>query len=290
MNDFSFLGFGCGLRHPHHDTFVHNPPATVSWLEVIAEGYLDWTDGRKLRSVGFLENIRKNYPIALHGVSLSLGSVDPLDFEHLAKIKALLHRVDAAWFSDHLCWTGVDNQNLHDLFPLPYTEEAIRLVSDKILRTQDFLGRRILIENVSSYVTFDSSSMTEWEFLQAVLQRADCGILLDINNIYVSSRNHGFDPLDYLRAIPKDRIGQIHLAGHRDRGNYVVDTHDEAVCDAVWDLYRWTTDELGTFTTMIEWDDQIPVWEVLEKEVLKARSIGETTPQNDHTARNPARL
>ncbi len=290
MNDFPHLGFGCGLRYPHHDTFLQTPPATVGWLEVIAEGFLDWSDGRKLRSVEFLEEIRKNYPVALHGVSLNLGSTDPLDRQHLRKVKDLLQRVDAAWFSDHLCWTGVDNQNLHDLFPLPYTEEAIQVVSDNISRTQDFLGRRILIENVSSYITFASSTMPEWEFLAQVLQRADCGILLDINNIYVSSRNHGFNPHDFLRAIPRERIGQIHLAGHSDHGDYIVDTHDAAVCDAVWDLYRWATDELGSFTTMIEWDDKIPAWEVLEKEVLKARTIGEKTPNHDDTARNTARL
>jgi uncharacterized protein len=290
MNDFPHLGFGCGLRHPHHDLFLQNPPATVGWLEVIAEGFLDWTDGRKLSSVEFLEKIRKNYPIALHGVSLSLGSTDPLDKDHLRKVKTLLERVDAAWFSDHLCWTGVDNQNLHDLFPLPYTDEAVQVVSDNICRTQDFLGRRILVENVSSYVTFTSSEMTEWEFLVEVLKRSDCGVLLDINNIYVSSRNHGFDPMDYLRAIPRERIGQIHLAGHNDHGTHLVDTHNRQVCDDVWQLYRWVCDELGSFTTMIEWDDQIPKWETLEKEVLKARTIGDKEIQNDYSARHPAIL
>lgn len=275
MNDFPFLGFGCGLRTPHTPLFIDGAPATVDWVEVIAEGYLDWTDGRKLRALHELEQVRKNLPVVLHGVSLSVGSADPLNVAHVRSVKTLLDRIEAAWYSDHLCWTGVDGNNLHDLFPLPYTEEAIELVSNRILQTQDILKRRMLIENVSSYITYESSCMPEWEFLAEILHRADCGILLDINNIYVSSRNHGFNPLDYLRAIPADRIGQIHLAGHRDRGTHLIDTHDEPVCDAVWDLYRTACEELGSFSTMIERDDRIPEWEELENEVQKARQIGQ---------------
>lgn len=189
MNDFPFLGFGCGLRTPHTPLFIDGAPATVDWVEVIAEGYLDWTDGRKLRALHELEQVRKNLPVVLHGVSLSVGSADPLNVAHVRSVKTLLDRIEAAWYSDHLCWTGVDGNNLHDLFPLPYTEEAIELVSNRILQTQDILKRRMLIENVSSYITYESSCMPEWEFLAEILHRADCGILLDINNIYVSSRD-----------------------------------------------------------------------------------------------------
>jgi len=283
---FPNLGFGCGLRHEHHETLLKEPPATIDWVEAIAENFADWTDGRKLSGMEDLEKIRSHYPVVVHGVSLSIGSVDPLDLNHLRRVKTLLERVDAAWFSDHLCWTGVDGKNLHDLLPLPYTEEAVVRVSEKIQRVQDFLGRRILIENVSSYLSFSHSEMSEWDFINEILRRSDCGILLDVNNIYVSSVNHGFDPLQYLKAIPPQRIGQIHLAGHTNNGDHLIDTHDEPVCDAVWDLYRWVTSELGTFSTMVEWDDQIPPWSGLETEVAKARQIGEQDAGGHRVARD----
>ncbi len=274
VKDFSNLGYGCGLRPAHTSHLISQKPTSIDWLEALAENYLDWSDGRQVSALENLENLRNHYPIALHGVSLSLGSTDPLDREHLKRLAKLIHRIEPAWFSDHLCWTGVDGKNLHDLFPLPYTEEAIRHVVENICRTQDFLGQRILIENVSSYVTFASSQMPEWEFLCEIARRSDCGLLLDINNVYVSSRNHGFNPKDYLDAIPIDRIGQIHLAGHRDKGDHLIDTHDAPVCEAVWELYRDFTAAKGPFTTMIEWDDAIPPWERMEEEVRRARTIG----------------
>lgn len=289
-SDFPNLGFGCGLRTDHYSTFLESPPSAIDWIEVVAESYLDWSDGRRLRALDTLLKIRQNFPVVLHGVSLSLGSTDPLDMEHLKRVKELFHRVDASWFSDHLCWTGVDGQNMHDLLPLPYTEEAIQIVSDNISRTQDFLGRRILIENVSSYLSYQSSQMPEWEFIRAILQRSGCGLLLDINNIYVSHRNHGFDALAYLNAIPRSAVGQIHLAGHTDQGTYVVDTHDEPVCDAVWDLYQDWTAANGPVTTMIEWDDKIPPWPRLEAEVQKARLIADTRKPFANTDANPARV
>lgn len=290
MNDFPHLGFGCGLRIEHHPVFLEHPPLTVGWLEVIAENFLEWKNGLKPRSPAILEKLRPNYPIAVHGVSLSIGSTDPLDLSHLKRVKDLLSRIDAAWYSDHLCWTGVDGEHLHDLFPLPYTEEALGVVTEKIQRVQDALGRRMLIENVSSYVTYADSAMTEWDFLREVVERADCGVLLDINNVFVSGINHGFDPKEYLRAIPFDRVGQIHLAGHTDHGTHRVDTHDEKVCDEVWELFRWYTTEFGSRTTMIEWDDNIPQWPVLEEEVLKARTIGENGRPDGDARRNPARV
>lgn len=289
-NDFPHLGFGCGLRIEHQPVFLENPPLTVGWLEVIAENYMEWKSGLKPRSVSILEKLRPDYPIAVHGVSLSLGSADPIDLDHLRRVKDLLHRIDAAWYSDHLCWTGVDGEHLHDLFPLPYTEEAMVTVVEKIQRVQDALGRRMLIENVSSYVTYTDSQMTEWDFLREVARRADCGVLLDINNVFVSGCNHGFDPKEYLRAIPFERVGQIHLAGHSNLGTHRIDTHDEKVCDDVWDLFRWYTETFGSRTTMIEWDGKIPEWPVLEEEVLKARAIGEMRREDGDARRNPARI
>ncbi|MBY0370765.1 DUF692 domain-containing protein [bacterium] len=273
MLDFPALGFGCGLRVPHYEKFLTSPSTSVDFIEVIAETFIDWTDGTRLCSREILEKVRENYPVAVHGVSLSLGS--QINLEHLKRVKSLLDEIQASWFSDHLCWTGTQGQSQHDLFPLPYNEEAIRAVVENILRVQDFLKRPILIENLSSYVSFESSEMQEWEFLSEIARRSDCGLLLDINNIYVSSRNHHFNPQVYLDSIPFERVGQIHLAGHDDRGDIVADSHSAPVCDAVWDLYAQYARRHGVKSTLIEWDDLIPPWERLEAEVLKAKSVAE---------------
>ncbi|HTN92025.1 MAG TPA: DUF692 domain-containing protein, partial [Sorangium sp.] len=210
-----------------------------------------------------------------HGVSLSIGSTDPLDFDYLRRLKALLGKVRSPWVSDHLCWTGAHGVNLHDLLPLPYTEEAVRHVAARARAVQDFLEVRLALENVSSYLTFTASRMSEWEFLSAVAEEADCGILLDVNNVYVSSYNHGFDPGAYVDGVPHHRIVQFHLAGHTHHGRYILDTHSDHVTDAVWALYRRAVEHTGDVSTLIEWDDDIPAFEVLAAEAEKARAIRE---------------
>jgi len=270
---FPNLGFGVGLRHCHFDVFLKREHGSIAWVEALTENYISWEDEKYRRPYTTLMKIRENLPVVLHGVSLSIGSADPLDRGYLKRLKDLASRVQPQWISDHLCWTSIDGENLHDLMPLPYTEEAIDHVVQKVSKVQDFLGRRILLENVSSYAEFEESEMTEWEFLSQVVEKADCGLLLDINNIYVSSYNHGFDPYRYLKGIPSDRVGQIHLAGHTNNGNHLIDTHDAEVCDEVWDLYRWATENLNPVSTMVEWDDHIPEFKKLEAEVLKAKEI-----------------
>jgi len=266
----SFLGFGLGLRTQHYQHILQHHPA-VDWFEAMTEDYLV-PGGRALH---YLDQVRANYPVVLHGVSLSVGSNDPIDFEYLAKVKKLIERVQPAWTSDHLCWTGVDGVNIHDLLPLPYTEEALKHVAERVKRVQDFLGRQILLENVSSYITYKDSQITEWEFLAAIAEQADCLILLDVNNIYVSSFNHGFDPLDYLNGIPVNRVRQFHLAGHENCGDYIIDTHDHAIIDPVWNLYSEAVRRFGKVSTMIERDDNIPEFPELFAELQQAKQIAE---------------
>jgi uncharacterized protein (UPF0276 family) len=263
-----YLGFGLGLRTDHYDAILNDAPP-VDWFEVITENYLV-PGGKPLH---YLDRVRARYPLVMHGVSLSIGGTDPLDREYLAQVKALAARIEPAWISDHLCWTGQNGANMHDLLPLPYTEEAIAHVAGRVAQVQDILGRQILLENVSSYVTYKESTLSEWEFFSAVAKRADCLMLLDVNNIYVSSFNHEFDPLDYLNAIPPGRVQQIHIAGHRNYGDYIVDTHDEPVIDPVWDLYREALRRLGPVSTMIERDDNIPPLAKLLAELDRARRI-----------------
>jgi uncharacterized protein len=261
-------GFGLGLRAPHYEAILNEPHA-IDWLEVITENYLG-CGGKPLH---YLERVRRQYPLVMHGVSLSIGSTDPIDVGYLASVRALAERIEPHWISDHLCWTGVDGRNLHDLLPLPYTEEALKTVVARVGQVQNALGRQILLENVSSYLTFHASEMSEWEFLREVAERADCHILLDINNIYVSSVNHGFDPLTYLNAIPKARVRQFHLAGHSDLGGHLIDTHDHPIVEPVWSLYREAVELFGAVPTMIERDDNIPELGELVAELAVAREL-----------------
>lgn len=268
MPPFPSLGFGLGLRVEHYDSILADRPA-VDWFEALTENYL--VPGGK--PLNYLTRIREHYPLVMHGVSLSIGSTHPLDREYLAQVKRLAARIQPAWISDHLCWTGVAGKNVHDLLPLPYTEEALSHIVERVRTVQDYLGRRILLENVSSYVTFRDSRLTEWEFLRAVAERADCLILLDVNNIYVSSINHEFDPHEYLNAIPVDRVQQIHLAGHENHGDYLIDTHDHPVPDPVWSLYSDALRRFGNVSTMIERDANIPPLAELCLELEQARSV-----------------
>ncbi len=263
-----FLGFGLGLRTDYYETILNDKPA-IDWFEIITENFL--VDGGK--PLFYLDKIREHYPMVMHGVSLSIGSCDPLDWDYLKKVKQLAERIQPKWISDHLCWTGIQHKNTHDLLPLPYTEETIQHVSERVQQVQEFLGRRILLENVSSYITYQQSVMNEWDFINEISQRADCHILLDINNIYVSAINHEFNPLDYLHAIPGERVYQIHLAGHSDMGDYIIDTHDHAIVDNVWDLYKIAIKKYGQVSTLIERDDNMPPISTLLDELNHARKI-----------------
>src|SRR5882672_556420 len=261
------LGHGVGLRTKH---FPHlwEGTARVDWFEAISENFMI----RGGRPLAALEKAREIAPLVLHGVSLSLGSTDPLNIAYLDDLHTLIGRFEPAWVSDHLCWGSVGGHYAHDLLPLPYTEEALEHVVERVETVQDRLGRQILIENVSSYLTFTHSAMPEWEFLAAVAERADCGILLDVNNVYVSAVNHGFDAERYVLAMPTDRVGQIHLAGHSDKGTHLLDTHDGHVAPAVWDLYRLAVRLCGRVSTLIEWDSAVPEWDVLCAEAELART------------------
>lgn len=263
-----FLGFGLGLRTAHYEEILASS-AEVDWFEVISENYMI-PGGKPLH---YLDRIRARYPCVMHGVSLSIGSMDPLDRDYLMQLKALVRRIEPEWISDHLCWAGVVGKNSHDLLPLPYSEESLAHVAAKVRQLQDFLGRRILLENVSSYVSFNESSLTEWEFLTALTREADCLLLLDINNIYVSAFNHLFDPEDFLRGVPAERVQQIHLAGHSHCGTHIIDTHDADVIDPVWELYGKAIGRLGPVSTMIERDDHIPPLSELVTELGTARRI-----------------
>lgn len=267
-------GFGLGLRPRHYEAILRTRPR-VDWFEALSENYMV-PGGRPLH---YLDRIRERYPVVLHGVSLSIGGTDPLDRGYLAQLKALAARVQPAWISDHLCWTGIDGRNLHDLMPLPYTDEALRHVARRVHAVQDALGCRILLENVSSYVAYRSSAMTEWQFLAALAREADCDILLDVNNIYVSAFNHGFDALAFLDGIPAARVRQIHLAGHDHCGDLIIDTHDSRVIGPVWDLYAEAVSRFGPVPTMIERDDKIPPLGALVRELDHARRVAVASEQ-----------
>lgn len=262
---FPNLGRGVGLRREHYRHVIENKPA-VDWFEVITENFM--VPGGNPRRV--LEAVRRDYPIVVHGVSLSIGSTEPLDVRYLDQLAALVSDVEPVWVSDHLSWGTAHGISLHDLLPIPYTEASLVHVTGRVQAVQERLGRRILLENPSSYLSFKGSEMTEYEFLAELARRADCGILLDVNNVFVSAYNHGFDPRAFLAALPCDRIGQIHLAGHAIEGCLRIDTHDSNVCLEVWQLYAQAIAQLGLRSTMIEWDAQIPEFSELERELDRA--------------------
>jgi uncharacterized protein len=265
-------GVGLGLRSVHYGHILEHKPK-VPFFEIISENYMGTAAGSGGRPGRMLDQVRRDYPIVMHGVSMSIGSVDPLDMAYLKKLKALADRVQPLWVSDHFCWTGAHGENLHDLLPLPYTMETVRHVAERVKRVQDILGRRLLLENLSSYVSFRHSEMTEWECLREVAERADCLFLLDINNIHVSAVNHKFDGRDYLNGIPVERVRQMHLAGYSDMGTHILDTHDHPVSDPVWDLFEAAVERFGAVPAMIEWDDNIPPFERLHAEARKAEKI-----------------
>lgn len=269
MNRFSLpdLGIGLGLRTPHYAHIVAHQPA-VDWFEILSENYMH-TEGRPLH---YLDWVAERYPVALHGVSLSIGSTDPLDRVYLEELRALRDRTRARWVSDHLCWTGVAGKNSHDLLPLPYTEESLRHVIARVKQVQDFLEAPLALENPSSYLEHTSSSLTEWAFLGELAREADCAILLDVNNIYVSAYNHGFSAATYLAAIPWDRVVQIHVSGHTNHGTHIVDTHIGPVIDPVWELLREARSRCDA-SVLLEWDAEIPDFETTHAEALKARAF-----------------
>lgn len=285
---FPDLGVGVGLRAPFIKNFRQRVPQRVQWVEVISENYVPWPSGQNLYPRDSLLAVRAQVPVVLHGVSLSLGSSDPLNFNYLRRLKDLVQIVEPAWVSDHLCWSSLGGQQFYDLYPLPYTEEVIDHLVERIARVQDFLGRRILVENLSSYVEFSASQMPEWEFVREVISRADCGLLLDINNIYVSSVNHHFDPLAYLQALPPERVGQIHVAGHTRQDNFLIDTHDAPVCAEVWSLLVAAQARFTGKATMLERDGKLPEWREIESELGKIHHI-KTTPKRVSPARNGRR-
>ncbi len=267
-------GIGIGLRVPHYRHILAHKPV-VDWFEIISENFM--VDGG--RPLEVLDQILEQYRVVQHCVSMYFGSADPLNRTHLRKLKTLVQRTHTPWLSDHLCWGSVDGSYSHDLLPMPYTFAAARATAAKIRQARDYLEVPICVENVSSYAEYHVSEMTEWEFLTEVVERADCGILLDVNNIYVSSKNHGFDPRDYIDNVPHHRVAQMHVAGHTRFEKYVLDTHDHPVLDPVWKLYARATRLCGVTATLLEWDDRIPSFEEVHHEALKANEfIGEARP------------
>jgi uncharacterized protein len=265
FNGFTEYGVGIGLRIPHYRHILEKKPV-VDWFEIISENYM--IDGG--RPLAVLDEILEQYRVVQHGVSMYFGSAEPLNREHLRRLKGLVGRTKTPWLSDHLCWGSVDGRYTHDLLPIPYTWEAVEATARKIRQVQDFLEVPVVVENVSSYAEFHDSVMTEWEFLNEVVERADCGILLDVNNIYVSAMNHNFDPREYLDSVPADRVAQIHIAGHSRYEKYILDTHDHPVIDPVWELYARAIGRIGPTATLLEWDDRIPSFEEVHTEALKA--------------------
>ncbi|WP_133139378.1 DUF692 domain-containing protein [Legionella genomosp. 1] len=269
-----YLGFGLGLRTQHYEDILNYLP-DIDWFEIISENYLI-PGGKPLY---YLDKIREHYPMVMHGVSLSLGSSDPIQWDYLKQVKELASRIEPVWISDHLSWTGVNGLNMHDLLPVPYTKEIILHIVSRLTQIQDYLKKPFLIENVSSYLGYKQSEMTEWEFITSILRQSGCYMLLDVNNVYVSAINHGFDPMDYLNALPPEKIIQIHLAGHSNCGNYLIDTHDESVIDPVWELYEKAVQRFGSVSTMIERDNHIPPLADLLTELGRAKEIASLAMQ-----------
>jgi uncharacterized protein (UPF0276 family) len=273
FNGFTNYGIGIGLRSPHYDHILSRKPV-VDWFEIISENFM--IDGG--RPLHVLDQILEQYKVVQHGVSMYFGSAEKPNREHLRRLKELVKRTKTPWLTDHLCWGSVDGRYTHDLLPMPYTFEAARLTAQKVREVRDFLEVPIAVENVSSYAEFHVSEMTEWEFLNEVVERADCGILLDVNNIYVSSRNHSFDPFTYVNSVPAERVAQIHIAGHSKFQKYILDTHDHPVIDPVWKLYERAIQRAGHTATLLEWDDSIPSFQEVHREALKAnRFLADTT-------------
>jgi uncharacterized protein (UPF0276 family) len=261
-------GAGIGLRSQHYQEILQSKPP-IPWFEVLTENYFG--DGGQ--PLHYLEQVRLNYPVTLHGVGMSLGSADPLDSDYLHRLKALIKRIEPAWVSDHLAWISVGQRYVHDLLPLPYTQEALNNVVERVNQVQDFLGLQLMVENPSSYMGYNECDMSEWEFLQELVERTDCNILFDVNNVYVSGTNHGFDPVEYLHALPKGRVKEIHLAGYEEQDNFLFDTHGYRVHPPVWALYEKAIRHLGSVPTLIEWDNNIPKLSVLIDEANKAQSV-----------------
>jgi uncharacterized protein len=266
FNGFSNLGIGIGLRIAHYAHILKSWPA-IDWFEIISENFM--VDGG--RPLETLDSVIEHYPVVQHGVSLYFGSLDPFDKKQLQRLKRLTQRTKTPFISDHLCWGSFDGSYSHDLLPLPYTREAVKNTAERIKYVQDFIGLPVAVENVSSYLEYQDSEMTEWQFLSEVCEQADCGMLLDVNNIYVSSKNHSFDPLDYVKNIPLNRVAQIHIAGHSDRHGYFLDTHDSFVKPEVWEIYEKVIGVIGPTSTLLEWDAHIPEFEVVHAEALKAQ-------------------
>jgi len=266
FNGNTDYGVGIGLRIPHYNHIFEKKPV-VDWFEIISENFM--IDGG--RPLKVLDQILERYRVVQHGVSMYFGSAEPLNREHLRRLKTLVKRTRTPWLSDHLCWGSVDCTYSHDLRPMPYTFEAAKKTAQKIREARDFLEVPIAVENVSSYAEFHVSEMTEWEFLSEVVEQADCGILLDVNNIYVSSQNHSFNPLDYVNNVPHERVAQIHIAGHSKYEKYILDTHDHPVIDPVWALYARAIELVGPTATLLEWDDHIPSFDEVHHEALKAQ-------------------
>ncbi|MBV8782486.1 MAG: DUF692 domain-containing protein [Phycisphaerae bacterium] len=281
FNGFSDLGIGIGLRVPHYRHILSKKPV-VDWFEIISENYM--VDGG--RPLEVLDDICEQYRIVQHGVALYFGNVDRPNREHLKRLKTLVKRTGTKFLSDHLCWGSVDGTYSHDLLPMPYTFEAAEKTAENIKEVMDFLELPVCVENVSSYAEFHASEMTEWEFLREVVERADCGILLDVNNIYVSSQNHEFDPYEYINAVPPDRVGQIHIAGHSKYERFILDTHDHAPIDPVWKLYARAIEMCGPMATLLEWDAKIPSFDEVHGEALKARKYLDRVK----STRKPARI
>lgn len=265
------LGFGLGLRTPHYDEVMRDQPA-VDWFEIISENYIAAHEGYR----DYLTDLRRTYPLVMHGVSLSIGSTDPMDRAYLHHLKNLADTIEAAWVSDHLCFTGVDGLNTHDLLPIPYTEEALAHLIPRIHHAQDLLQRPLVFENASSYLQFKGATLSEPAFLRELCARTGCGILLDINNVIVSSFNHGWDSSAYIDDIPAASIVQYHLAGHTHKGSHLIDTHDSAVTDETWNLYAYALQTKGLRSTLIEWDSNIPPFSILMDELAKARAMAST--------------
>lgn len=264
---FEDLGVGIGLRTAHYQEILGQWPA-IDWFEILSENFMH-TQGRPLE---ILDQIAARYPLVMHGVSLSIGSTDPLDWAYLRELKSLRDRIGARWVSDHLCWTGVAGRNTHDLLPLPLTEESLVHCAQRIRQVQDFLEAPLVLENPSTYVEFTADSLREWEYLSGVVELADARILLDVNNVYVSAKNHGFDAEQYLAGLPMQRVVQIHVAGHTDYGTHAIDTHVGPVPDPVWRLLARARELGAQAPVLLEWDAEIPALEVVVAEALRARS------------------